>query len=265
MASTPAISARGLTKRYGERAVLDGIDLHVAPGTILGYIGPNGAGKTTTVRILAGLMSDYGGEVSVLGLDPRSDALALKRRIGFVPENAVLYEALTVAEFLALVGRLHELPETLVRRRAEACLTEFELLERLHARLGTLSKGMRQKVLLTSALLHGPELLFVDEPLSGLDVNAAILIKELLRALADGGRTIFYCSHELDVVERICDRIVILHGGQVAAEGRYEELAARIAGGSLEAIFASLTSRGGQAGAARRLLAALDGAADAPA
>jgi len=252
-----ALEVRGLRKRYGETPVLDGIDLDVPAGSILGYIGPNGAGKTTTVRILCGLLGEYEGEARVLGLDPRTQALEIKRRIGYVPENAVLYEALSVAEFLLLVGRLHGLDDALIRARAEACLSAFELDGHLPARIATLSKGMRQKVLITSALLHGPELLFVDEPLSGLDVNSAILIKEFLRGLAAAGRTVFYCSHVMDVVERICDRIVIVDKGRIAAQGSYAELERQVQGGSLEAIFARLTSSGHEGRRARALLDAL--------
>ena len=254
------VRVSGLRKRYGETVVLDGIDLVVPRGTILGYIGPNGAGKTTTVRILCGLLGDYEGEVRVAGLDPRSQALEIKRLIGYVPENAVLYESLTVAEFLLLVGRLHGLPDATIRARGEAFLSAFELAGHLPARISTLSKGMRQKVLVTSALLHDPQLLFVDEPLSGLDVNSAILIKELLRGLAAAGRTIFYCSHVMDVVERICDRIVIIDGGHIAAQGTLAELERQVQGGSLETIFARLTSAGNEAERARALLGALGAA-----
>lgn len=255
--SEPAIALRGLSKRFGARVVLDGIDLEVERGTILGYIGPNGAGKSTTVKILCGLASGFEGEVRVLGLDPRADPLAVKRKIGYVPENAALYELLTVAEFLLLVGRLHGLDDELVKRRAMAFLEVFELEARLGARIQTLSKGMRQKVLLTSALLADPELVVLDEPLSGLDVNATILVKELLRALADTGKTIFYCSHVMDVVERVCDRIAILDGGKIVALGTFGELQSMRGGGSLEQIFARLTSVGGQDERVQRLMRAL--------
>jgi ABC-2 type transport system ATP-binding protein len=257
-----AIELRGLRKSFGSRTVLDGIDLAIERGTILGYIGPNGAGKSTTVKILCGLMPQFEGEVRVLGLDPRADPLAVKRRIGYVAENAPLYELLTVAEFLLLVGRLHGLEDELVKRRATTFLEVFELSDRLGARIQTLSKGMRQKVLLTSALLADPEVVFLDEPLSGLDVNATILVKELIRALADAGKTVFYCSHVMDVVERVCDRIAILDGGRLVAQGSFEELQAARGGGSLEEIFARLTSAGGQAEAARRLVTAMGGPGD---
>jgi ABC-2 type transport system ATP-binding protein len=253
----PALELAGVRKAFGPRTVLDGIDLVIERGTILGYIGPNGAGKTTTVKILCGLMPSFEGQVRVLGLDPRKEPLAVKRRIGYVPENAVLYELLTVAEFLLLAGRLHGLADGLVRRRAQVFLEVFELADRLGTRIQALSKGMRQKVLLTSALLHDPELVVLDEPLSGLDVNATILVKELIKALAASGKTVFYCSHVMDVVERVCDRIAILDGGRLVAQGSFEELQAARGGGSLEQIFARLTSAGGQEEQAQRLVAAL--------
>jgi len=255
--SAGGIEIRGLTKRYGSRTVIDGIDLVVEAGGVQGYIGPNGAGKSTTVKILCGLTPSYEGEVRVAGLDPRADPLAVKRVIGYVPENAALFEHLTVAEFLLLVGRLHGLDDELVKRRATSCLEVFELEDRLASRIQTLSKGMRQKVLLTSALLHDPAILFLDEPLSGLDVHATILFKEVIRELVRAGKTVFYCSHSMDVVERVCDRIAILDGGRIVAEGTFEELQAKRGGGSLEQIFSRLTGPGDQVEEARRLVASL--------
>jgi ABC-2 type transport system ATP-binding protein len=257
--SAPAIEMRGLRKAFGSRTVLDGIDLAVERGSVLGYIGPNGAGKSTTVKILCGLTPSFQGDVRVAGLDPRADPVAVKRRIGYVPENAVLFELLTVAEYLLLVGRLHGLDDELTKQRVLEFLKVFELEERLRSRIQTLSKGMRQKVLLTSALLADPEIVFLDEPLSGLDVHSTILVKELIRELARSGKTVFYCSHVMDVVERVCDRIAILDGGRIAALGTFEELQAQRGGGSLEQIFARLTSAGDQVEQAQRLLAALRG------
>jgi len=256
MESNP-IEIRGLRKNYGEKRVLDGVDLVVGKGQILGYVGPNGAGKSTTVKILTGLLDGFTGEVRVAGFDPRVDAVEVKRRIGYVPENAVLYESLTIAEFLLFVGRLHNLDDASIQRRADEFLAVFDLAGRLHSRITTLSKGMRQKVLLTAAVLHDPEVLLVDEPLSGLDVNAMILIKEFLRGFADRGRAVFYCSHVMEVVERVCDRIAILHQGKIAAIGTFTELQTRMPGGSLERIFAELTSDGSSDGGAKRLLDAL--------
>ncbi len=242
----PAISLRGLGKSYGSKRVLADVDLDVPRGTILGYIGPNGAGKSTTVKILVGMIAEFDGEARVCGHDVRTESSAVKARIGYVPENAVLYEALTIAETLMFIGRLHSLDDEQIRQRGEAYLEAFELIDRLDERVGALSKGMRQKVLVTAALLHEPDVLFVDEPLSGLDVNASLLMKELLRALADAGRTIFYCSHVMDVVERVCDRIAIIHDGGIAAQGTYAELSEQVHGGSLEAIFANVTKGGGE-------------------
>lgn len=245
-------------REYQTLTAVDSISFTIEPGEMVGYIGPNGAGKSTTVKILTGILVDYEGEVRVAGLDPRQDALEIKRRIGYVPENAHLFESLTVAEHLLLVGRIHGLDEARVQARGDEFLSVFELDARLSSRIGALSKGMRQKLLLTSALLHDPEILFLDEPLSGLDVNAAILVKELLRRLADSGVTVFYCSHVMDVVERVCDRIAILDDGRVVTEGTFEELSELRGGGSLEHIFADLTSAGGQAERVERLFAALD-------
>jgi len=252
-----SIEIRGLRKSFLERRVLEGIDLVIPPGTIQGYIGPNGAGKTTTVKILIGFLTDYEGEVRVAGFDPRSEPVELKRRIGYVPESAALFEALTVAEFLLFVGRLHGMDDETIQRRADPMLAAFELESRLSTRTATLSKGMRQKLLLTAALLHDPEVLFLDEPLSGLDVNASILVKELLRRLADDGRTVFYCSHVMDVVERLCDRIAILDGGRIVLEGTFEDLRKARGPETLERIFATITSEGGQADVVDRMIEAL--------
>ncbi|MBL8802370.1 MAG: ABC transporter ATP-binding protein [Planctomycetes bacterium] len=251
MDSSAAIEVRGLTKRYGSRAVLDGVDFSVAPGEILGYIGPNGAGKSTTVRALLGLLPDFEGAATVAGLDPRRAALEIKRRVGYVAENALLYESLTVAEHLLFVGRMHELDEPLIERRACACLEALELLDRLDTRIASLSKGMRQKVLLTAALLHAPPVLLLDEPMSGLDVHSQILVKELVRQLALSGRAVLFSSHVMDVVERLCTRVAILKDGRVAAYGTFEELSASQAHGTLEGVFASVTGvRDAQARAA---------------
>ena len=237
----PLVRITDLRHRYTSKEVLGGIDLTVSPGVVFGYIGPNGAGKSTTVKILTGLLRGWSGQVEVCGHDVRVDPLAVKQRIGYVPENAILYEQLTVRELLELVGRLHRIPDDLREARAAGILSGFELESRLDARIQALSKGMRQKVLITSALLHDPTLIFLDEPLSGLDVDSARLVKELIRALADRGRTIFYCSHNMDVVERVCDRIAIISEGRIIADGTYDELSEAGKRGTLENVFAVLT------------------------
>jgi ABC-2 type transport system ATP-binding protein len=251
------IEVRGLEKSFDARSVLKGIDLDVRGGEILGYLGANGAGKTTTVRILTGLIGEFRGEVRVCGFDPRTQALEVKRRVGIVPETPALFEALTIAEFLLFVGRLHALDEELVRSRAEQFLRAFDLMARLNGRISSLSKGMRQKVMITSALLHDPKVVFLDEPLSGLDVDSTLVIKELMRGLAGRGRAVFYCSHVMDVVERVCDRIVILHEGRIAAQGSFDELKAQRGGESLERIFAGLTGSTDERERVSRILDAL--------
>jgi ABC-2 type transport system ATP-binding protein len=256
--SAPAIELRGVAKSYRDKVALAGVDLAVEPGTVQGYIGANGAGKSTTVKILMGLLAPFEGEARVAGLDPRKDPVGVKRKVGYVPENALLFESMTVAELLLLVGRLRGLSDAAIRARAGEFLAVFELEERLGSRIATLSKGMRQKVLLTSALMHDPEVLFLDEPLSGLDASATILVKELLRRLAARGRTVFYCSHVLDVVERVCDRIAIVDQGRIVAAGTLEELAAQRGVGSLERILASVTKSGDQGSQVDRLMRALE-------
>ncbi len=237
----PAIRCQGLTMRFPGKEVLRGLDFEVERGTVFGYIGANGAGKTTTVKVLTGMLDLFGGQVEVAGIDVAEDPRAVKARIGYVPESAVLYEGLTAFEYLSLIGRIHQLDEDLIEARAVELLHVFDLGDRAHNRLSTYSKGMRQKVMFCCALLHDPEILFLDEPLSGLDVDSTIFIKELIRRLADEGRTIFYCSHMMDVVERVCDRIVILNEGLIQVDGSFEELASRSDEESLEGLFSAVT------------------------
>ena len=241
---TPAVELRGFTKRYAGRCVVNDLHLAVQRGQIVGYLGRNGAGKSTTIKALMGFLDSWEGEVRVLGLDPRTQATEIKALVGYVPENAALYEQLTVAEHVLLVARLFALDPVVARTRAESLLAGFDLLDRVDARIGSLSKGMRQKLLITSALLHAPKMLFLDEPLSGLDAHAAVLVKKLLRAMADRGMTIFYSSHALDVVQQVCDRIIILDEGKVVAAGSYDELARTNGARNLEGLFTQLTDRG---------------------
>ncbi|OIN56176.1 ABC transporter ATP-binding protein [Arsenicibacter rosenii] len=237
----PVIELQQLEKYYGTTHILKGIDLSVSAGQVIGYIGPNGAGKSTTIKILIGLIPDFLGQASVLGMDVRKDTLEIKRRIGYVPELASLYDSLTPLEYLQFIGKLHKLEPAMVERRTMDLLRLFNLEGNANDRMTTFSKGMRQKVLLISGLFHNPDVVFLDEPLSGLDANAVVLVKEIIRQLADSGKTIFYSSHIMDVVERISDRIVIINQGQVIANGSFEELKELRASGSLEQLFTQLT------------------------
>ncbi len=238
----PIIRMQNLRKSYGQKQVLHGIDLDIQPGQVVGYIGPNGAGKSTTVRILAGLDGHFEGEVFVKNHSVRNDPIAIKRIIGYIPEQTELYEVLTPMEFLLAMGRLHDMPDPLTRERAEQMLGFFDLSKQLHQRMDTFSKGMRQKVLLVSGLLHNPEIIFMDEPLSGLDANAVILVKEIISRLAEQGKTIIYCSHNMDTVEKISDRIVLIAEGRIIADGTFQDLK-RNESDTLEKLFSQLTSQ----------------------
>ena len=250
----PIIALRGLRKCFGDKVVLRGVDLEVAPGQVLGYIGPNGAGKTTTVKILIGMLTDFEGSVQVCGYDLASDPLEVKRRIGYVPESAALYEALTPLEYLRFIGHLYAIEPAESERRARDMLYLFGMADEVDQRMATFSKGMRQKVLITAGMIHNPDVLFLDEPLSGLDANSVVTLKEIIAQLAARGKSIFYCSHVMDVVERVCDRIVIISHGEIIADGSFDELQAMNKGASLERLFTQLTSEGGHEQLADRFI-----------
>jgi len=254
----PIISIKNLRKSYGSKLVLKGIDLDIYPGQVIGYIGPNGAGKSTTVKILCGLIGDYEGTVTVKGLNLKDNTTAIKSVIGYIPELAELYDVLTPAEFLHLMGSLYSMNEALVTDRMTRMLTAFSLQGNINDRMDTFSKGMKQKVLITSGLLHNPDIIILDEPLSGLDANSVIIIKDLISKLAKEGKTIFYCSHMMDVVEKVSDRIVLINEGQVIANGSFEELRQQQGNESLEKIFAHLTAKENLDNAADQLMSAFN-------
>jgi ABC-2 type transport system ATP-binding protein len=237
----PVITVRNLQHSYDNAIkVLHGIDLEVLPGQVIGYIGPNGAGKTTTVKILTGMLTGFTGDVSVLGFDLKTQAYEVKKRIGYIPENAALYDTLTPTEFLGFIGSLYGIDSENIQSKSWRLMEILGLSDVTHERMNTFSKGMKQKVLIIAGLLHNPDIIFLDEPLSGLDANSALVIKEILAKLATKGKTIFYCSHIMDVVERISHRIVIIDKGKVIADGPFEQLQS-MSGQSLEKIFTSLT------------------------
>ena len=236
------IETDNLRREYGGRVALHELTLRVAAGEILGFLGPNGAGKSTTVKILTGMIKPDSGNARVAGYDVVKDALEVKRRIGYVPESAALYESLTAREYLELVASLYHLPAASTPARVEEMLSRFDLSHAIDQRLSEFSKGMKQKVLIASALMHRPEVLFLDEPLTGLDANAALVVKELMRGLAAQGRTIFFCSHVLEVVERLCARVIMLHRGRVVADDTVDELRRLKTSGSLEEVFGHLVA-----------------------
>lgn len=235
------IEIQNLQKKYGEKQVLVGINLEISSGQIVGYIGPNGAGKSTTVKILCGLISDFQGSVSIFGEDLRTKTHEIKKRIGYIPENAALYESLTPMEFMEFIGQIRGMETAQTRDKAEKLMNIFEMKPNLNQRIATFSKGMRQKVLICSALIHNPDLIFMDEPLSGLDANSVIMVKEMLTHLAREGKTVFYSSHIMDVVEKISDRIVLIDQGKVIADGSFDELSSMSNDANLEKMFTRLT------------------------
>lgn len=254
---TQVIETIGLSKTYQTR-VLNDINLDIRSGEIVGYIGPNGAGKSTTIKILSGLINDFEGEARVLGLDVRKEALEVKRRIGYIPENAALYETLTPLEYLHFVGQLYDFDRAHIEKKAKELLSVFDLKLHMDSRMTTFSKGMRQKVLLIAGMIHNPSILFLDEPLSGLDANAVILVKEILTQLKRSGKTIFYSSHIMDVVEKISDRIIIINKGTMIANGTFDQLNMQAQSGTLENIFTELTGNKAHVSAAGQFIDILE-------
>ena len=232
--STPAILVRGLRKIYGSKPAVDGVDLEVPRGSFFGFLGPNGAGKSTTIRMLTGLIPPDAGSIEILGLRLDKDAIEVKRRIGLVPDESLLFDRLTGAEFLEFVGRMYGLERHIAIDRARALL---ELLELANDRktIAEYSKGMRKRVAMAASLIHHPELFLMDEPFEGVDAVGARLMKDILLDQVRRGATVFLTSHVLEVVERLCDRIAIINNGTIVAAGTLEEL--RGGGESLEDAF----------------------------
>jgi len=252
------IETENLSREYGSRTALHPLTIRVPPGEILGFLGPNGAGKSTTVKLLTGMIKPTGGRARVAGFDVETQPVEVKRRIGYVPESAALYESLTAREFLDVIASLYHEPPAAAQQRIEELLDRFDLGAAKDQRLSEFSKGMKQKVLIASALMHRPDVLFLDEPLTGLDANAALVVKELLRSLAAQGRTIFFCSHVLEVVERVCSRIIIINNGRAIADGTPGEIAAQAGAHSLEEAFVTLTGTRDTAQVTHELLDALE-------
>jgi ABC-2 type transport system ATP-binding protein len=241
LADDPVIAISGLWMNYTDRMVLKGIDLKVYRGQIIGYIGPNGAGKSTTVKIMLGLVEGYNGKIEIFGKDIADGDVSYKKRIGYVPEVAELYDSLTAREYLTFVGELYGMKRSDVDYKAGKLMALLGLEKAYDSRIATFSKGMKQKVLLISSMLHDPDILFLDEPLSGLDANSVMVVKEIFASLAARGKTIFYSSHIMDVVEKISSRIILIDGGDIVADGSFAELREKGREGSLEDIFNQLT------------------------
>lgn len=233
------LSICDLKMKFGDHEVLKGINLEVGKGEIIGYIGPNGAGKSTTIKILLGLLEGYTGDVRIFG-ESIEGQISYKKRIGYVPETADIYDNLSAQEYLTFIGELYGLEHDQVDKQAKVLMKILGIDNVYESRLSSFSKGMKQKVLIISSLLHDPDILFWDEPLSGLDANSVIVVKEILSTLSARGKTIFYSSHIMEVVEKISNRILLINQGEIIADGSFEQLS-EMAEGSLEQIFNQLT------------------------
>lgn len=232
-----------LTKLYRSVPAVQDVNFSVGPGEILGYVGPNGSGKSTTVKMITGLLEPSSGEVRFNGKNVRDDLVGFKRRIGYVPEEPYLYAHMSGLEYLTLVGRLRGMEAASLARKAEALLTLFDLRDSRYSPLTSYSKGMRQRVLIAAALLDDPELIILDEPFSGLDVSAALLFRQLLQDFAAQGRMILFSSHVLEVVEKLCSRVLILYKGKVVAQNSIANLRNLLALPSLFEVFSQLTQQ----------------------
>ena len=237
------LEVRGLTKRYRGLAVVDRVNFSVRSGEITGYLGPNGSGKSTTVKMLTGLVEPSDGQILFDGINVRRDPIGFKRRIGYVPEEALVYPSMTGLEYLQLMGRLREMPENVINEKASDLLKLFDLYPCKHSPLAAYSKGMRQRILISAALLHDPDILIFDEPLSGLDVSSALLFKHLITELSARGKIILYISHVLEVVERVCAKVIIIYKGKIMAEDKVGSLRDLMDLPSLEEIFTQLVQQ----------------------
>jgi ABC-2 type transport system ATP-binding protein len=232
-----------LSKCFGSQKAVDALSFEIPAGQIVGFLGPNGAGKTTTLKMLTGMIEPTSGTANICGFDLQRDPIEVKRRVGFVPESGAVFESLTGLEYLEMVAALYSIPRNAARDRIRQFIAFFDLsFETLTEKLlGAYSKGMRRKVVITAALLHNPPVVFFDEPLDGLDANAAVGFKALIQTLAREGKTIVYSSHILDVVERVCHRVLIIDQGRLLLDGKPEELVAAHNAGTLENLFTQLT------------------------
>lgn len=237
------LEVRDVSKRYGPITAVSHVSFTVGPGEVLGYLGPNGSGKSTTVKMIVGLMPPTSGAVLFDGVDIQDHLVEYKAQVGYVPEEAHVYTYLTGPEYLRLCGRLRGIAASVLEAKISRFLRAFGLDGDYHASLASFSKGMRQKILLAAALLHNPRVLVLDEPVSGLDVSTALVLRTIVRSLAKDGRIIVYSSHEIDTVEKISTRVMILRSGQVVADDSASRLRELMALPSLEDVFAQLAVR----------------------
>jgi ABC-2 type transport system ATP-binding protein len=245
-----AIRTEQLTRRFGALTAVNGVDLRVNAGQFFGFLGPNGAGKSTTIKMLTGLLAPTSGRMELLGLDFQRNPIDVKRQIGVVPEGMGLFERLTGGEYLHFVGRMYGLDGATTEKRTAELLDFMQLADREKTLIADYSHGMQKKLALAAAVIHGPRILFLDEPFEGVDALAAGALKSLLGRMTGRGVTIFLTSHVLEIVERLCSHVAIIHQGRLVAQGSLEELRAGIPGAegekkTLEQIFLSIVGQSG--------------------
>jgi len=234
------LELRNVTKRFTGIVAVDGVSFQARRGEATGYLGPNGSGKSTTMKLITGLINRTSGEIMFDGERIQNDLTAYKQRMGYVPEEPYLYQHLTGLEYLVMVGQLRGLPMKPTAERIDGLLRLFSLGDDQHVPISSYSKGMRQKVLLSAALLHNPDLILLDEPFSGLDVASVLVMRSLIQELAARGKVVLFSSHELEIVERVCSHVVILHRGKVVADDSIQRLRILMALPTLEEIFSQL-------------------------
>jgi ABC-2 type transport system ATP-binding protein len=252
--SVAMLEVQHLFKSYRSIPAVQDVSFTVAPGEIVGFLGPNGAGKSTTVKMITGILRPNEGRIRYLGHDIREDMVGYRASFGYVPEEAHLYTYLSGLEYLQLIGRLRGLPERILEAKATSLLRLLQLESWQHSPISSYSKGMRQRVLIAAALLHDPSLLIFDEPLSGLDVVSARMFKDLLEVLAAQGKAILYISHVLEVVEQICNRVIVIARGRVLADAPPSELTQLMSLPNLESVFAQLVQQQDTASIANQIV-----------
>jgi ABC-2 type transport system ATP-binding protein len=228
MEAAPTISTQALTRRFGELVAVDDVNLRVAPGQFFGFLGPNGAGKSTTIKMLTGLLAPSSGRIEILGLDLNTHPVEVKRQIGVVPEGMALFGRLTGSEFLNFAGRMYGLDRTTAAQRAAELLEFMQLADQPKKLVTDYSHGMQKKLAMAAAVIHGPKILFLDEPFEGVDAIASGTLKSMLQRMIARGATIFLTSHVLEIVERLCSHVAIIHRGCLVAQGSLEELRAGV-------------------------------------
>jgi ABC-2 type transport system ATP-binding protein len=234
-----AIATEHLTRRFGDLVAVQDVNLRVAPGQFFGFLGPNGAGKSTTIKMLTGLLAPSSGRMQILGIDLGQDSVEVKRQIGVVPEGMALFGRLTGSEYLNFVGRMYGLDRATAAKRTAELLDFMQLVDQPKALVTDYSHGMQKKLALAAAVIHGPKILFLDEPFEGVDAIASNTLKSMLQNMIARGATIFLTSHVLEIVERLCSHVAIIHRGQLVAQGSLEELRAGVEAQAAAALTAS--------------------------